>query len=91
MYIMSRVIFGIANGLVREEMVPYTEWNFSIYGALCWAMVMYLYFHQPGLMQKSIEGSMKYIYADSDRWPELPTTFAGCFDWLYQGVENSRP
>ena len=85
MYIMSRVIFGIANWLVREGYVQYTPTNYRLFGATIWGLVMYLFYHERGVMQKSIESSMDYIYVESDTFAPLPSSFAGVLDWVYYG------
>jgi peroxisomal membrane protein 4 len=91
MYIMSRVIFGLANGLVRSEIVQYSPHTYSAFGSIIWGLVMTLFFHHRGLLQRSMEQSMQYIYVDSDNIPTLPTDYMGVFNWLYQGVPEGKP
>jgi peroxisomal membrane protein 4 len=91
MYIMSRVIFGLANGLVRYEVVPYYPQTYTAFGSIIWGLVMWLFFHHRGLLQRSMEQSMQYIYVDSDSYPTLPTNMAGIFNWIYQGVPEGKP
>jgi peroxisomal membrane protein 4 len=83
MYIMSRVIFGLANGLVRSEVVPYYPQTYTAFGSIIWGLVMWLFFHHRGLLQRSMEASMQEIYVDSDKITTLPTSITGIWDWIY--------
>ena len=84
MYVMSRVILGgvkaaSAHGyLPSEAAVPNA---YVIYAATIWAAVMYLWQWQQKYLQKSLTTSMTYLYAESDKWPQVNSA-AGILDWF---------
>ena len=69
MYIMSRVIFGLARTASNFNWVQYRPWMFTLFGATAWALVMYLYYHQDKVLQGSMIASMNFIYGDTDNAP----------------------
>jgi peroxisomal membrane protein 4 len=46
------------------------QYAYEIYAAVCWGLVMYLFFHHEGTLQASLISSMTYLYIDSEKWPE---------------------
>jgi len=70
MYVMSRVIFGIGRTATNKGLVTYHPAMFTAFGASVWALVMYLFFFQPGTLQSSLIASMQYLYKDSDYFPQ---------------------
>jgi peroxisomal membrane protein 4 len=68
MYVMSRVIFGLGR-TANNKGFPYHPRYHTVFGSACWALVMYLFFHQPGTLQSSLAASMQYLYKDSDYFP----------------------
>ena len=82
MYVMSRVLFGLARLSVEKKLIPDFEYSSQLYGALTWAFVMWLFeFHAPTL-QKSLVSSMTYLYHDSDGMPQNGQSL---IDWLITG------
>lgn len=85
MYILSRVIFGAIRAGIEGQLLPYHPYVYPAFGSIIWGLVMLLFFHYPGNLQRSMEVSMDFIYAKSDTVPPLPETYAGILDWMYQG------
>ncbi len=79
MYVMSRVIFGLARTAVRHELVPALDWAFLALASLTWALVMWLFYVQKGTLQQSLAQSMQYLYQDSDSYPK---NASNPIDWL---------
>jgi len=79
MYVMSRVIFGWGRTAVNHGMATYTPATFTIFAAITWAMVMYLFYFQKGTLQSSLISSMEYLYNASDTWPK---DAKNPFDWF---------
>lgn len=69
MYIMSRVIFGLGRTLTNAKLIEYKPWMFTLFGAVSWGLVMYLYYHEKNVLQGSLTASMNYIYGDTDKAP----------------------
>lgn len=85
MYIMSRIIFGCVRAGIAYDYLPYYSYIYPLFSATIWGIVMTLFFHHRGHLQKSMEYSMDYIYKQSDDVTPLPETYAGILDWIYQG------
>jgi peroxisomal membrane protein 4 len=49
---------------------------FSVFAALVWGCVMYLFRQERDTLQSSLQASMQYLYNDSDHW----TTFR---NWIW--------
>ncbi len=79
MYVMSRVIFGLGRTANNKGLVPYHPKMFTAFGASVWALVMYLFFFQPGTLQSSLIASMQYLYKDSDYFPQ---GVKNAWEWL---------
>jgi peroxisomal membrane protein 4 len=69
MYILSRVLLGGVNALVKHNVIPAFDQAYPIYAGTCWALVMYLFYYHRGNMQKSIDTSMEYLYIASEHRP----------------------
>jgi len=83
MYIMSRVMVGLARAAVRHGFVKDFGQSFRLYGAVSWALVMYLFYHENDpkhVLQSSMATSMDYLYVQSDSWPN------NFVDFLVQGL-----
>lgn len=44
-----------------------------LFGAVVWAIVMWLFEHEPATLQPSLRSSMEYLYHDSNAWSNLRT------------------
>jgi peroxisomal membrane protein 4 len=53
--------------------IPPQSRAFSLYAALCWGAVMWLFKHRGETLQGGMFNSMTYIYLDSERWRDLRT------------------
>ncbi|CAL1696459.1 unnamed protein product [Somion occarium] len=53
--------------------VPPDARYFSIFAALCWGAVMWLFNERGETIQPGMFNSMTYLYRDSDRWSNLRT------------------
>lgn len=81
MYVFSRVFFGICRTAVNKGWASESPYAYPAFASATWAAVMYLFYHQEGTLQKSLIGSMTYLYQDSDQWPENATN---PLDWFMQ-------
>ena len=53
--------------------VPPNARYFSVFAALCWGAVMYLFKERGETIQPGMFNSMTYLYRDSERWDSLRT------------------
>lgn len=53
--------------------VPPNARHFSVFAALCWGLVMYLFNERGETIQPGMFNSMTYLYRDSDHWNNLKT------------------
>ena len=44
-----------------------------LFGAMVWAIVLWLFEHEPESLQPSLRASMDYLYHDSNAWTGLKT------------------
>ncbi|CAD8196299.1 unnamed protein product (macronuclear) [Paramecium tetraurelia] len=75
LYVMSRVIIGLASNIQRRKLLP-SSWDaFPLQAAVVWGLVMLLFEDDKGCLQNSLTSSMTFLYKDSDRsyssWAEL--------------------
>ena len=49
--------------------------HFSLFAALCWGAVMFLFHEREETLQSGMHKSMVYLYRDSERWNSLRTLF----------------
>lgn len=74
MYLLSRILFGLARLASEKGYLPSTDpekggrdW-FPLFAAVMWGTVLYLFeFHRHHL-QPSLKSSMTYLYDDSNVW-----------------------
>ena len=81
LYLFSRITFGVVKLLAQKYSestvgVPYKQLQndpriFAGFGALTWAIVMYLFRNERETLQQSLQASMQYLYNDSDVWTSL--------------------
>lgn len=55
--------------------VPPDSCYFSVFAAVSWGMVMWLFQHRGETIQPGMFNSMKYLYRDSEHWNSLRTLF----------------
>lgn len=70
MYVMSRVIFGLARLSVRKGIFSdqHSSLVYTLYASTIWALVMFLFEREAGTLQGSLQSSMEYLYHDSNKW-----------------------
>uniref|UniRef100_A0A7S4URV4 Peroxisomal membrane protein 4 n=1 Tax=Paramoeba aestuarina TaxID=180227 RepID=A0A7S4URV4_9EUKA len=75
MYIWSRICFGLTQTVWDQYDLsnPFGSYEsaFRVWAALCWAFVMFLFEYDRKNQNKSMTGSMVYIYEDSDKWSSI--------------------
>jgi len=82
LYVVSRVVSSFIprstaippkgpNGTNRP--IPPEARLFTVFAALSWGSVMWLFRHQEETLQPGMWSSMKYLYLDSERWNSLKT------------------
>ncbi|KAJ7293250.1 Tim17/Tim22/Tim23/Pmp24 family-domain-containing protein [Mycena rebaudengoi] len=88
LYVVSRVVASFipragtpysssapaAAGSVAKPMPPDSRY-FSVFAALSWGAVMWLFEHRGETIQPGMFNSMTYLYRDSEAWKDLRTLF----------------
>ncbi|KAM3133184.1 hypothetical protein pb186bvf_014760 [Paramecium bursaria] len=69
LYVMSRVILGIASNLQRRNLINRQFDAFPILAAVVWGLVMFLFEDDQGCLQSSLTSSMNFLYKESNRIP----------------------
>jgi len=81
LYVVSRVVASFipragprptAAGSVVKPIPPDSRY-FTVFAALSWGAVMYLFNHRGETIQPGMFSSMKYLYCDSEAWKDLRT------------------
>ncbi|KAI9681180.1 MAG: hypothetical protein M1817_002462 [Caeruleum heppii] len=73
-YVFARVVLALAKLSVQKGMVPdlggRTQGGnaWSLFAALSWGGVMWVFRWYPEVVQPSMRSSMKYIYVNADHW-----------------------
>ena len=89
LYVVSRVIASfipratspyntspesaLASSVVKP--IPPDSRYFTLFAALSWGAVMWLFQHRGETIQPGMFNSMKYLYRDSEAWNNLRTLF----------------
>ncbi|KAH8100519.1 peroxisomal membrane protein 4 [Cristinia sonorae] len=84
LYVCSRVVasfipranspYGMAStASAAVKPVPPDSRYFSVFAAVSWGLVMWLYQHRGETIQPGMFNSMTYLYRDSDHWNSLKT------------------
>jgi len=60
-------------GSAAAKPVPPDSRYFSLFAALSWGAVMWLFQHRGETIQPGMFSSMTYLYRDSERWQNLRT------------------
>lgn len=61
------------NSLESVKPIPPESRAFTLFAALSWGAVMWLYQHRGETLQPGMFHSMTYLYRDSNRWQDLRT------------------
>ena len=81
MYVFSRIFFGSVRAIVNAGWVQSSPYAYPAFASATWALVMYLFNHQQGTLQKSLSNSMTYLYNDSNTWPSGDNNI---LQWFWQ-------
>ncbi|CAE6437455.1 unnamed protein product [Rhizoctonia solani] len=86
LYVCSRVVASFiprafpsaphnpdADVLIPTRSVPPDSRIFSVFAALSWGAVMWLFKYRPETLQPGMANSMQYLYRDSEAWSNLKT------------------
>jgi peroxisomal membrane protein 4 len=71
LYLFSRISTGLAKLAVKKNYVHSPDKSFSIFAAVTWGIVMWLFRHHPQTLQGGLQTSMTYLYNDSDVFNNL--------------------
>ncbi|XP_065179490.1 peroxisomal membrane protein 4-like [Sycon ciliatum] len=72
LYLLSRIIMGLCKVGVDQGFIPAPRSDpFPLFGALVWAIVLWLFEHHRSTLQPSLRASMTYLYKDSDVFTSL--------------------
>ncbi|CUA68200.1 peroxisomal membrane protein 4 [Rhizoctonia solani] len=61
------------NVLTPARSIPPDSRIFSVFAALSWGAVMWLFKYRPETLQPGMANSMQYLYRDSEAWSSLKT------------------
>lgn len=64
---------ALANSSVKP--LPPDSRYFTLFAAMSWGAVMYLFRHRGETIQPGMFNSMTYLYRDSEAWKDLKTLF----------------
>jgi peroxisomal membrane protein 4 len=79
LYVCSRVVASFIprarspTGSAALKPVPPDSRYFSLFAALSWGAVMWLFQHRGETIQPGMFNSMTYLYRDSEHWKNLRT------------------
>ncbi|KNC96409.1 uncharacterized protein SPPG_08308 [Spizellomyces punctatus DAOM BR117] len=68
LYLFSRILIGLAKLAVKSNVVAEPKHTFSVFAALVWGIVMWLFRHNRDTLQNSLQASMQYLYNDSENF-----------------------
>ncbi len=69
MYLLSRILFGLARVAQENGLVPQTKRSvFPWFAACCWGTVLWLFEYHQHTLQPGLQSSMTYLYHDSTKW-----------------------
>ncbi|CAG8798790.1 14728_t:CDS:2, partial [Dentiscutata erythropus] len=71
LYVFSRIMFGLAKLPVKRQVMGEPKHTFPVFAAVVWGVVMWLFRHDRDVLQPSLQGSMQYLYLDSDHWSTI--------------------
>lgn len=72
MYLLSRILVGLVRIAQQKNIVPKTNFSvFPLFGALVWAIVLWIFEYHQDVLQPSLQSSMNYLYHDSNRWNSI--------------------
>jgi len=75
LYLLSRVLMALVRLFVQTANITPPAQSFRMFAATVWALVMWLFYCHPTLLQPSLHKSMKTLYVDSNHWTTLASFF----------------
>jgi peroxisomal membrane protein 4 len=82
LYVFSRVVMGLGkmalknlNNLPPSKQTAVSNYSWTLLSSLSWALVMYMFRKDAGVLQKSMLHSMNYLYIDSENWSDITDFF----------------
>jgi peroxisomal membrane protein 4 len=71
---------GLAKYMANHKFLPSPPFPdkdsktvYPVFAAVVWGVVMWLFRHERGTLQSSLQASMQYLYNDSENWKGLKT------------------
>jgi peroxisomal membrane protein 4 len=71
LYLFSRILIGFAKIPAKRKIIDPHEKTFSLFAAVVWGCVMWLFRWERDTLQPSLQASMQYLYNDSEKWGSL--------------------
>ena len=71
----NRTDSGLSQASSGVKPIPPDARYFTVFAALSWGAVMYLFRHRGETIQPGMFNAMVYLYRDSDVWNDLRTLF----------------
>ena len=78
LYVVSRVVatlipraYPAPAGATAVRPIPPSSKHFSVFAAVAWGAVMYLFAEKGHTIQPGMFNSMVYLYKDSDHWDSI--------------------
>ncbi|KAF0378307.1 peroxisomal membrane protein 4 [Gigaspora margarita] len=71
LYVFARIMVGLSKLPVKRKVINEPNHTFSVFAAVVWGVVMWLFRHDREVLQPSLQASMQYLYLDSDHWSTL--------------------
>jgi peroxisomal membrane protein 4 len=66
-------MLGLVQLPAKRKIISQQESYYPLFAALNWGLVMWLFRHDPDVLQPSLRASMQYLYVDSNYWTNLKT------------------
>lgn len=81
LYVFSRIVFGLArSGIERGYWKNYGNKAYTIFAAVIWAIVMYLFEYEEHNIQRSLAASMQFLYHNEETIADL--TLVSMWNWI---------
>lgn len=72
LYLLSRILMGLCKTGVSQGIIPAPKRDpFPLFGAVVWAIVLWLFEYHQSSLQPSLQSSMTYLYKDSNVFSSL--------------------
>ena len=68
LYLTGRILMGLMSHASTRFDIPAPPKSSFLFGAVNWALVMWLFERDKACLQGSLRSSMTYLYHDSNKW-----------------------